>query len=214
MAQISNKAVGRLSLYRRILNNIKEEGHISLYSHQLAALAKVSPAQVRRDIMFLGYTGTPAKGYDVEKLLQSIRSFLDNPIRQRVALVGIGNLGRAIMSYFVNRRPKLTISAAFDTDPEKVNRVINGCRCYPISELENVIRAENIKIGIISVPASEAQNIAELLIGAGVNGILNFAPTRLNLPPNVYVEDNDITMSLEIVAYHSRNIDMKKENTE
>ena len=149
-----------------------------------------------------------------KNFLQSIRSFLDSPNRVGVALVGIGNLGRAIMAYFVNRRPKLSIVAAFDTDPDKINRVIHGCRCYPISEMEEIIKSQNIKIGIISVPAAEAQNIADSLVRAGINGILNFAPARLHLPPDVYVEDNDITTSLEIVAYHSRNIDLKKENTE
>lgn len=204
MPATSNKTVGRLSLYRRLLNELIAKDVSSVYSHQLAAMAQVTPAQVRRDIMAIGYTGTPAHGYDVEELIQSIRSFLDEPEGLGVALVGVGNLGRAILAYFVGRRPKLSIVAAFDADPEMTGRVIHGCRCYPMEQLEEVARKMDIRVGIIAVPASEAQAVADQLSRAGVNGILNFAPVGLHVPPSTHVENNDITMSLEIVAYYSR----------
>lgn len=164
----------------------------------------VSAAQVRRDLMVVGYTGSPIRGYDVRELVDSIGAFLDSPRGQGVALVGVGNLGRAILTYFSGRRPKLSITAAFDSDPHKVNRLIHGCRCYPMEELTKICQEQEIRVAIITVPASAAQAVTESLVRAGVRGILNFAPTPLRVPGNTYVEDMDITMSLEKVAYFAR----------
>ncbi len=198
------KTIGRLSLYRRLLNTLLTAGTQSIYSHQLAALAGGTAAQVRRDMMSIGYTGSPKRGYDIHELVESIGVFLDSPRNQGVALVGIGNLGRAIMSYFAGRRPHLSIVAAFDLDPYKVNRVIMGCRCYPMSQLSEIVASLNIQVGIVTVPAPEAQATADQMVSAGIRGILNFAPVPLRVPPEVYVEDIDMTMSLEKVAYFAR----------
>jgi len=201
---ISVKTIGRLSLYRRLLNRLSTSGTQNVYSHQLAALAGGTAAQVRRDMMAIGYMGSPKRGYDVRELIESIGNFLDSAQDQGVALVGIGNLGRAIMAYFTGRRPKLHIVAAFDSDPYKANRVILGCRCYPIAQLAEIVRELNITVGIVCVPANEAQAVADSLVRAGVTGILNFAPVPLRVGPGVYVEDIDMTMSLEKVAYFAR----------
>lgn len=167
-------------------------------------MAGVTAAQVRRDMMAVGYSGSPTRGYDVRALADSIGDFLDAPEGQGVALVGIGNLGRAIMAYFTGRRPRLSIIAAFDNDPTKIDRVIHGCRCYAFSELPEVVRSNKISIAILSVPSGEAQNVADVLVRAGVTGILNFAPMPVRVPPGVYVEDIDMTMSLEKVAFFAR----------
>lgn len=202
---VSGKTIGRLSLYRRILYGLQAEGERNVFSHQLAALAGGTAAQVRRDMMAVGYTGSPSKGYDIPELSRSIGEFLDAPEGQSVALVGIGNLGRAILAYFSGRRPKLSIAAAFDQDLMKVNRVIHGCRCYPVEELEQTVHSLGIQIGIITVPAEYAQGVAERLSKAGVTGLLNFAPVRLWVPPAVHVEDIDMTTSLEKAAYFARH---------
>ena len=201
---VSVRSVGRLSLYRRLLDSLTAEGTRSIYSHELAALAGSTAAQVRRDLMAIGYSGSPNRGYQVADLLDSIRQFLDSPNGQRAALVGVGNLGRALLSYFTGRRPNLSIVAAFDSDPEKVGRVIHGCRCHPLDELEKIAREMDIRIGIITVPAEAAQDVTTRLISAGVHGLLNFAPVRVRVPKNVYVEDIDMTMSLEKAAYFAR----------
>ncbi len=201
---ISEKTIGRLSLYRRLLNVLLDEGVHNIYSHQLANMAGGTAAQVRRDIMAIGYTGTPARGYDVRQLIESIGNFMDARTRQGAALIGIGNLGRAILAYFAGRRPKLSIVAAFDNNPQKVNRVIHGCHCYSLDRLEEIIKEKKIQLGIITVPATEAQEVADKLVDCGVKGILNFAPVRLRLPSTIYVEDNDITTSMEKVAYFAR----------
>jgi redox-sensing transcriptional repressor len=201
---ISQKTIARLSLYRRLLQEVAAKGTRNIYSHQMAAISGTTAAQVRRDWMVIGYTGSPAHGYEVSDLIAAISKFLDSSAEQKVALVGIGNLGRAILVYFTGRRPKLSIVAAFDTDPHKFNRVIHGCRCYPKQQLKEVVAANDIKIGIIAVPAAEAQYVADSLIATGVRGILNFAPVPLHVPPGIFVEDIDLTMSLEKVAYFSR----------
>jgi redox-sensing transcriptional repressor len=201
---ISDKSIGRLSLYRRLLNVLQAEGGRSVFSHQLAQMAGCTAAQVRRDLMAVGYSGNPTHGYDVSRLIESIREFLDAPGGQGVALVGVGNLGKAILAYFTGRRPNLQIVTAFDNDPYKVNRVIHGCRCYGMDDLPEVVAKQGIRLGIVTVPASAAQGVADSLVRAGVRGLLNFAPVRLRVPPSVYVEDIDMTVALEKVAYFAR----------
>jgi redox-sensing transcriptional repressor len=211
---ISDRTIGRLSLYRRLLRDLLADGEQYIFSHQLATLAGGTAAQVRRDIMAIGYTGSPVHGYDVEQLLESIGQFLDASQTQNVALVGVGNLGRALLAYFVGRHPTLSIVAAFDNDPTKANRVIHGCRCYPIDDLKPIVAEQDIRLGIISVPAPEAQSVSNLLCQAGVRGLLNFAPVRLWVPDHVYVENLDVTMSLEKVAYFARQGVSNKESVE
>ena len=203
----SGKTIGRLSLYRRVLYGLLAEGERSIYSHQLASLVGGTPAQVRRDVMAVGYTGSPSRGYDIQELAVGIGNYLDAAEGQGVALVGVGNLGRAILAYFSGRRPRLTIEAAFDNDPAKVGRAIHGCRCYSIKELGRVVREQGIQIGLITVPADAAQIVADRLCESGVRGLVNFAPVRLRLPEHVYVEDIDMTMSLEKVAFFARHRD-------
>ncbi len=204
MKKTSAKTIGRLSLYRLLLDNLRRDGVETVYSHDLAAAANCSAAQVRRDLMALEYAGSPVHGYRIGDLVESIDNFLDHPSGQAVALVGVGNLGRAILSYFRGRRPKLSIVAAFDEDEHKVNRVINGTWCYPMSDLKKIVAEKKILVGLITVPASAAQAVADRLVEAGVHGLLNFAPARLKVVPHVYLEDVDMTMSLEKVAYFSR----------
>ena len=201
---VSQKTIGRLSLYRRLLQGLSAKGVKYIYSHQIAAIASATAAQVRRDWMAIGYNGSPTKGYEIAELIDAIGKFLDSPKEQKVALVGIGNLGRAILIFFSGRRPKLNIVAAFDNDPYKTSRVIHGCRCYHIDQLSAISKEAGIDVAIIAVPASEAQSVADKMVAAGIKGILNFAPTPLRVGPNVYVEDIDMTMSLEKVAFFAR----------
>lgn len=201
---ISERTIARLSLYRRLLNGLRAEGVQNVYSHQLAAMAGVTAAQVRRDMMSVGYAGSPTRGYDVHELIESIGHFLDAPQGQAAALVGVGNLGRAILAFFAGRRPHLSITAAFDKDPYKVNRVVLGCRCYAMSDLSRVVEEQGIRVGVLTVPAGDAQAVADQLVRAGVRGLLNFAPVRLHAGPGTYVEDIDMTTSLEKVAFFAR----------
>jgi redox-sensing transcriptional repressor len=202
-AAASPKTVSRLSLYRRLLDEYRapEEG-ACVYSHELARWAGVSAAQVRRDIMLLGYSGTPNTGYEIRALRESIAARIDAPDGQQVALIGIGNLGKAILSYFSSgRKTQLRLVAAFDTLPERTDRLLYGCRCYHVDQLRPVAQRERISVGIITVPVEAAQETADLLVGAGITGILNFAPAPVQVPARVFVENMDITIKLETVAF-------------
>ncbi len=201
---ISQRIVARLSIYRRLLNELKMQKVDLIYSHQLAGLAGVTAAQLRRDLMEVGYSGKPRHGYAVNALLKSIGKFLDAPQGQQAALLGIGNLGHAVLAYFSGRRPKLSIAAAFDNNPKKVNRKLHGCQCYPIEKICEIVSKKNISIAIITVPAKHAQEVADVAIQAGVTGILNFAPVTLMVRQGIYVDDMDITVSLEKVAFFAR----------
>ena len=206
----STKLIGRLSIYRRLLKDAGLGGETHLFSHELAKLAGGTPAQVRRDVMSIGFSGSPARGYDIDELVGAIGRVLDPPEDQGIALVGVGNLGRAMLAYFVGRMPRFSLVAAFDADPERVGRVIHGCRCYPVADLGQVVRDRHIQVAIIAVPAEEAQGIANELCSAGVQGLVNFAPVRLWVPEGVYVENVDVTMSLERVAYYAQHGDNGK----
>jgi redox-sensing transcriptional repressor len=154
--------------------------------------------------MTIGYEGSPQRGYNTSRLLESLSEYLDLPQGQQMALVGVGNLGRALLSYFFGRRPNLVISAAFDVDSQKVGRVIHGCRCYSLDQMESIINEQAISLGVLAVPAGVAQDSAEHLVRCNVRGILNFAPVALQLPRHVYVDNLDVTHSLEKVAFFAR----------
>ena len=199
--KLPERTVERISEYRRTLLNCLAEGKTHIYSHELAQMHHNTAVQVRRDIMFIGYSSMQRKGYDVRELIDVIGSILDSQKVLNVAVVGIGNLGRAITSYFMGKRSKLDIVAAFDVDPSKVDRVIAGVKCYPIAKMQDVIREKDISIAIITVPADQARDIAEQLHLAGVKGLLNFTTVPLNVSPEVYIDEYDMVTSLEKVAY-------------
>ena len=199
------KTIGRLSLYRRLLAGLLAENRRNIYSHELASLAGGTAPQVRRDLMAIGYSGSPAKGYEVADLAESINSFMDNPDGTRGAIVGAGNLGRAIMAYFEGRRSKLKIVAVFDNDPNKIGSEVCNCPCHDIADIKTIVAQMDICLGVITVPVDTAREVGCKLVDAGVTGILNFAPIRLHLPPNVYVEHVDLTMSMEKVAFFAQS---------
>jgi redox-sensing transcriptional repressor len=198
------RTVERLSRYRRLLHQLHQQGVLHIYSHQLAEYVGATAAQVRRDLLAVRYPGNPRRGYHVQGLAHSIDRFLDGPVPEPVVLVGVGNLGRALLAYFAGRRPNLVIAAAFDTAPDRVGRVIHGCRCYPMADLAAVVREQQVRMGVVTVPAPAAQEVADRLVAAGICGILNFAPATLTVPRTVHVETIDLTVSLEKVAFFSR----------
>jgi redox-sensing transcriptional repressor len=200
---VPHQTVGRLTLYWRTLRDL-EGGQTHIYSHFLAAKSRVTAAQVRRDLMVLGYSGTPARGYDTQKLREHIEAFLFPATEQKAAIAGVGNIGRALLKFFTNRRPKLRIVASFETNPEKFNRMSHGCPCYSIEKAESIIKDLGVTVGIIAVPDREAQYVANLFVGAGIKGILNFARTPLHTPPEVYLEDIDLARSMDKVAFFAR----------
>ena len=198
---IPARTIERMVLYKRILGDLQGKGVSMLFTHQLADLAHNTSTQVRRDLMEIGYSGSPRKGYNVAELISAISQILDGSRERIIALVGVGNLGRAILSYFTYKHPGLTIAAAFDTDERRINHVVSGCRCYHLDRFEELVREKQINMGIITVPALAAQSVADRMTAAGIRGILNFAPVPLTVPEGVFVDRIDIASALEKLAY-------------
>ncbi len=204
-AMASEKTVERLSLYRRLLLRLRDDGADVVFSHQLCVPVGVTPAQVRRDIMQLGCSGVPHAGYKIKDLLAAIAEMLDAPQSQRAVLVGVGHLGLALLTHFSGRWRWLHVHAAFDVNPSKHGAIVRGCNCYGLDQLPRIVREWRVEVGVITVPMDAAQTVATMLCDAGVTGLLNFAPLRLQTPEHVYVENVDLTTSFEKVAYFARH---------
>jgi redox-sensing transcriptional repressor len=202
--KISTRSVERLSIYRRALLHGRHEFGASVFSHQLAQACQLTAAQVRRDLMAIGYSGNPNSGYDVKRLLSSLATFLDSQETRPVGIVGMGYLGRAIAAFLANRSDKIRLVAAFDVDLDKIGLSFSDVRCYSVRQMAEVLAEKRIDVAIITVPAEHAQHVAESLVTAGVTGILNFAPVVLRVPERIYVENIDMSVSLEKVAFFAR----------
>lgn len=209
--KISERTIERLSVYRRYLKDMQNHGKIRVYSHEMAKIVNGTAAQVRRDLMEVGCSGCSSKGYEVDALIHEIGELLDFSDKENVALIGVGNLGRAVLGFFSGRRENFEIVAVFDSDPEKAGRIVCGRRCYAMNELEEVFKKEQISTAILAVPSESAQKVAQQLIDAGARAILNFAPTMINSNSNVYIDTLDMTMALEKAIYFSRQNYNQKE---
>ncbi len=200
--QLPHKTIERLSQYRRALLICLENKKDHIFSHEIAKIQHITPVQVRRDLMLIGYSGTLRKGYNIRELIDLIAEIIDSDNGINVAIVGMGNLGRALLNYFSGKRHKLRIVAGFDTNPEKIGKVINGVPCYDLNNMEKVISEKNIEIGIITVPATQTTTTAKQLVDSGVKGILNYTPKPVEVPEGVYLEEYDMITTLEKVAFY------------
>jgi len=205
--KLPGKTIERLSEYRRTLLGCLTENKNFIFSHDLAARLHITAVQVRRDLMLIGYSSVQRKGYDIKELIETIGSIIDSEVSMNVAIIGIGNFGRAVAGYFKGKRSKLNLVASFDNDPQKVNKVISGVRCYPLGEMESMIKDLDIRIAIMTVPPDFAKEIAGEAVRYGIKGILNFTTVPLNVPSWVFLEEYDMITSIEKVAY------FVKENT-
>jgi redox-sensing transcriptional repressor len=201
MNTLPGKTIERLSEYRRTLLACLDENRNFIYSHELAGRLHITAVQVRRDLMLIGYAGRHKKGYDVKELVDKIAGIIDSEEGMNVAIIGIGNLGRALAGYFKGKRSKLSLVASFDNDPQKINKVISGVKCYSYQDFERIIRELSIEIAILTVPADHAREIAEEAVRFGIKGILNFTTVPLNVPSGVYLEEYDMITSIEKVSY-------------
>lgn len=153
--------------------------------------------------MLIGCSGTPTSGYDVCPLMRAIEAYLYDSDVMRVALVGVGHLGRAVLAFLSSRHPRVRLSA-FDKDRRLTHRLLDGVHCYPVEQLSAIVREQGVRVGVVCVPGSEAQKTSENLVAAGVCGILNFAPVTLFLPKHIFVERIDISVALEKVAFFTQ----------
>lgn len=205
MDRVSDKIIGRLARYRALLTDRLPVDRPHIFSHEIAAAMRLTPSQVRRDLMVLGYFGVPRHGYEVVELVRCLDEFLSFNQVNPVVVVGAGNLGRALIAFLEARRATIRIAAAFDVDPAKCSRVFSGVKCHPMDALEEVLGQDTIRIAILCVPAEVAQTTANRLIAAGVKGILNFAPVPLRVPPGITLEELDLTSALEKVVFFTNS---------
>lgn len=192
----------RLPVYLRALLDARGEGFIMIASDELATRVGANAAQVRKDLSYLGSFGTRGIGYDVEVLHQNINRQLGLNRDYKVALVGVGNLGQALSNYRGFAERGFHVVAAFDTDPRKVGRRFGNAEVHPLSELSRVVKENNITMALIATPASVAQDVADRLVEAGVTSVLNFAPTVVNVSPEVSVRKVDLAVELQILGYY------------
>lgn len=204
MAQqpIPDIVIRRLPVYLRTLTHLHSQGVETISSNELGTQLGVTAAQIRRDLSYFGEFGKQGKGYNVEYLIERIREILAVDVTWKVAVVGIGHLGEAIARYGGFARNGFEIAALFDADPAKVGRPIDSLTILPMEMLKDEIRRLDIQIAIISVPAPAAQEVADLLIDAGVRAILNYAPRVLQVPEHVRVRDIDPVAALQSMTYY------------
>lgn len=204
--KVAPKAVvGRVSLYLRQLETFQRQGQTTVSSSQLGASLAINNAQVRKDLAFFGQFGYPGIGYRIEELIATLRHILGIDRDWPLALVGLGNLGRALLKYRGFRSRGFHIVALFDSDPQKIGQNFDGLIVEPIDALRKVVTARNVSMAVLSVPADAAQRVADHLVAAGIQGILNFAPVTLNVPPAISVVAVDLSVQLEHLAYKVQN---------
>jgi redox-sensing transcriptional repressor len=198
---IPNPAVRRLSLYLRQLEAFQRKDRRTISSKQLGESLGLTDAQVRKDLAYFGQFGHPGIGYRVEDLIAQVRKILGTDKTWNVLLVGAGNLGRALMAYKGFEKKGFRLSAVFDEDATKVGKKHGPFPIQPLSELTATIQKNNIRLGIIAVPADNAQDVADQLVGAGLRGILNFAPVSITVPQDVALTAVDLAVQLEQLSF-------------
>jgi redox-sensing transcriptional repressor len=187
MSHISEPTVRRLSHYYRVLEEVAAEGKRMISSHLLAEREGITSAQVRKDLSSFGSFGRRGLGYHVEHLRQEIRTLLGLDRRWKVCVVGAGHIGSALLGYRV-----------FDADADRVGRTVEGLVVRPMAQLS---ARDAFEIGVIATPARAAQSVADALVGAGVQGVLNFAPRKLRVPDGIMLRTVDMTMEFESLSY-------------
>lgn len=198
--RIPDETVRRLPVYLRGLLFLSDQKQ-NISSRNLADFISVNDSQIRKDFSYFGVFGTPGVGYDIRKLIRQIKKMLNLSVPHEAALVGVGNLGSAILAYPGFRMYGFDITAAFDNDPKKIGREINNVRIEDISSLRTLKRRK-ISLAIIAVSRDAAQQTADALVKAGVKGILNFSPLRITVPKKVKVITIDIAMELARLPYY------------
>ena len=200
--RIPEATVARLPLYYRALMETGERQVATISSERLAELAGVNAAKVRKDLSYLGSYGTRGVGYDVEYLLHEISRELGLTRDWPVAIVGIGNLGRALANYRGFGARGFRVEVLIDADPALVGHRIGDLAVVSIDDLDQVVREHNIAIGILATPAAAAQDVADRLVAAGVTSILNFAPAVCSVPDGVSMRKVDLAIELQILSFY------------
>jgi redox-sensing transcriptional repressor len=201
---IPEATVGRLPLYLRALIELAAREEATVNSDALAGAAGVTSAKVRKDLSYLGSYGTRGVGYDVAYLIHQIRRELGLTQHWGIVIVGLGNLGHALANYRGFAERGFQVAALVDADPTKAGERIGGLEIRPVEELPALIREHDVAIGVIATPATAAQEVADVMVDAGIHSILNFAPAVVNVPTGVTVRKVDLAIELQILAFYEQ----------
>ncbi|MBW7986812.1 redox-sensing transcriptional repressor Rex [Lactobacillus helveticus] len=199
--KIPKATAKRLPLYYRYLIILNEEGKDKVSSTELSEAVQVDSASIRRDFSYFGALGKRGYGYDVKNLLSFFKKILNQDTLTNVALVGVGNLGRALLNYNFKRSNNIRISCAFDINKEITGRILSGVPVYDMKDLKQQLSDQQISIAILTVPLTAAQKTTDEMVDAGVKGIMNFTPIRLSAPASVRVQNVDLATELQTLIY-------------
>lgn len=209
--KIPKATAKRLLLYYRYLIILNEEGKDKVSSTELSEAVQVDSASIRRDFSYFGALGKRGYGYDVKNLLTFFKKILNQDTLTNVALIGVGNLGRALLNYNFKRSNNIRISCAFDINKEITGRILSGVPVYDMSDLKQQLSDQQISIAILTVPSTAAQKTTDEMVDAGVKGIMNFTPIRLSAPADVRVQNVDLATELQTLIYF---LNSEKQNNE
>ncbi|HEX5087719.1 MAG TPA: redox-sensing transcriptional repressor Rex [Nocardioides sp.] len=201
---IPEATVARLPVYLRALITLADQGTATCSSEELAAAAGVNSAKLRKDLSYLGSYGTRGVGYDVDYLRYQIAREIGVTQDWPVVIVGIGNLGHALANFSGFRSRGFRVVALLDADPRRHGEVVAGIDVRDFADLGSIVREHGVAIGVIATPASAAQDVADSMVEAGISSILNFAPTVIAVPDGVDVRKVDLSIELQILAYHEQ----------
>lgn len=201
LKQIPKATAKRLPLYLRYLNMLQDSGIKRIKSKEFAEITQVPSATIRRDFSHLGELGRSGYGYDVSYLIEVFNSILDTNEEKRIALVGFGNLGKALANNNFRRNSNLNIVAVFDNNPDLVGKVIDGHEIYSMADFDTVAKDQCVTVAISTVPSQFSQEAVNVIVKAGITAILNFAPDRVDVPGNVHVQYIDLTTELQTLIF-------------
>ena len=198
---IPKATVKRLPLYYRYLRMLNNAGKTKVSSTELSEAIQVDSATIRRDFSYFGELGKRGYGYDVEDLMHFFGKILNDDQLTNVALVGVGNLGSALLKFKFHQSNSIRVSCAFDVKEDIVGRIVDGIPVYPLDNMVEQIKLQQIEIAILTLPAQQAQQVVDQLADAGIKGILNFTAARLTAPDDVIIQSVDLTNELQTLIY-------------
>ncbi|WEV36496.1 redox-sensing transcriptional repressor Rex [Lactobacillus sp. ESL0677] len=199
--KIPTATAKRLPLYYRYLIILNESGKEKVSSTELSEAVQVDSASIRRDFSYFGALGKRGYGYDVKSLLSFFKKILNQDTLTNVALVGVGNLGHALLNYNFKRSNNIRISCAFDINEAITGKILSGVPVYSMKELKQQLSDQQISIAILTVPAETAQTTADEMIESGIRGIMNFTPIRLSAPTGIRIQNVDLATELQTLIY-------------
>ena len=203
--EIPDVVIDRLPVYARALNALERAGRDVVSSQELGATLGVTPAQIRKDLSYFGRFGKQGRGYSVKRLLEELRQILGIDREWTMVLVGVGQLGRAILQYGGFAPQGFRILAAFDNDQHVVGETIEGLTVQPADELRRALDAIHVDIGIVATPATNAQAVIDALVACGVKAILNYAPIAAQIPPGIHIKDIDPVLALQSMTFYLKH---------